>query len=280
MTRMETAMDPAPASVAEPEATTLPGLPIVSGRKVGKLFGDFRALTEVSIDVAEGEVVCIIGPSGSGKTTFLRCLNQLERIDEGALWLDGELLGWRLEADRLHPLPEAEIARQRRKTGMVFQRFNLFPHMTALQNITEGPVQVLHEPRGQAEDRGRRLLARVGLAEKASSYPKDLSGGQQQRVAIARALAMNPKVMLFDEPTSALDPELVGEVLSVMKDLARAGMTMVVVTHELGFAREVADRVVFMDQGRVVETGPARDLMDAPQEERTRNFIRSVAGRE
>ena len=280
MTRMETAMDPAPASVAEPEATTLPGLPIVSGRKVGKLFGDFRALTEVSIDVAEGEVVCIIGPSGSGKTTFLRCLNQLERIDEGALWLDGELLGWRLEADRLHPLPEAEIARQRRKTGMVFQRFNLFPHMTALQNITEGPVQVLREPRGQAEDRGRRLLARVGLAEKASSYPKDLSGGQQQRVAIARALAMNPKVMLFDEPTSALDPELVGEVLSVMKDLARAGMTMVVVTHELGFAREVADRVVFMDQGRVVETGPARDLMDAPQEERTRNFIRSVAGRE
>ncbi|MGR3781413.1 MAG: amino acid ABC transporter ATP-binding protein [Albimonas sp.] len=277
---METAMDPAPASVAEPEATTLPGLPIVSGRKVGKLFGDFRALTEVSIDVAEGEVVCIIGPSGSGKTTFLRCLNQLERIDEGALWLDGELLGWRLEADRLHPLPEAEIARQRRKTGMVFQRFNLFPHMTALQNITEGPVQVLREPRGQAEDRGRRLLARVGLAEKASSYPKDLSGGQQQRVAIARALAMNPKVMLFDEPTSALDPELVGEVLSVMKDLARAGMTMVVVTHELGFAREVADRVVFMDQGRVVETGPARDLMDAPQEERTRNFIRSVAGRE
>ena len=280
MTRMETAMEPAPASVAEPEATALPGLPIVSGRKVGKLFGDFRALTEVSIDVAEGEVVCIIGPSGSGKTTFLRCLNQLERIDEGALWLDGELLGWRLEADRLHPLPEAEIARQRRKTGMVFQRFNLFPHMTALQNITEGPVQVLREPRGQAEDRGRRLLARVGLAEKASSYPKDLSGGQQQRVAIARALAMNPKVMLFDEPTSALDPELVGEVLSVMKDLARAGMTMVVVTHELGFAREVADRVVFMDQGRVVETGPARDLMDAPQEERTRNFIRSVAGRE
>ena len=272
MTRMETAM--------EPDATLAPGLPIVSGRRVGKLFGDFRALTEVSIDVAEGEVVCIIGPSGSGKTTFLRCLNQLERIDEGALWLDGELLGWRLEADRLHPLPEAEIARQRRKTGMVFQRFNLFPHMTALQNITEGPVQVLREPRGQAEDRGRRLLARVGLAEKASSYPKDLSGGQQQRVAIARALAMNPKVMLFDEPTSALDPELVGEVLSVMKDLARAGMTMVVVTHELGFAREVADRVVFMDQGRVVETGPARDLMDAPKEERTRNFIRSVAGRE
>ena len=163
---------------------------------------------------------------------------------------------------------------------MVFPRFNLFPPRTALQNITEGPVQVLREPRGQAEDRGRRLLARVGLAEKASSYPKDLSGGQQQRVAIARALAMNPKVMLFDEPTSALDPELVGEVLSVMKDLARAGMTMVVVTHELGFAREVADRVVFMDQGRVVETGPARDLMDAPQEERTRNFIRSVAGRE
>ncbi|WP_339947928.1 amino acid ABC transporter ATP-binding protein [uncultured Albimonas sp.] len=278
MTRMETAMDP--AAPAAPEATLAPGLPIVSGQRVGKLFGDFRALSEVSIDVAEGEVVCIIGPSGSGKTTFLRCLNQLERIDEGALWLDGELLGWRLESDRLHPLPEAEIARQRRKTGMVFQRFNLFPHMTALQNITEGPVQVLREPRGQAEDRGRRLLSRVGLAEKASSYPKDLSGGQQQRVAIARALAMNPKVMLFDEPTSALDPELVGEVLSVMKDLARAGMTMVVVTHELGFAREVADRVVFMDQGRVVETGSAQALMDDPQEERTRNFIRSVAGRE
>ncbi|WP_345799013.1 amino acid ABC transporter ATP-binding protein [Albimonas sp. CAU 1670] len=260
--------------------TTAPGLPIVSGRRVGKLFGEFRALSEVSIDVAEGEVVCIIGPSGSGKTTFLRCINQLERIDEGSLWLDGELLGWRLEGERLHPLPEAEIARQRRKTGMVFQRFNLFPHMTALQNITEGPIHVLKEPRGQAEDRARRLLARVGLAEKASSYPKDLSGGQQQRVAIARALAMNPKVMLFDEPTSALDPELVGEVLAVMRDLARAGMTMVVVTHELGFAREVGDRVVFMDQGRVVETGPAAQIMDDPQEERTRNFIRSVAGRE
>ena len=256
-----------------------PAAPIVSGRRVGKNFGDFQALKEVSIDVAEGEVVCVIGPSGSGKTTFLRCINQLERIDAGSLWLDGELLGYRVEGDRLHPLPEAEIARQRRKTGMVFQRFNLFPHMTALQNVTEGPIQVLGEPRGKAEDRARRLLTRVGLGEKASSYPKDLSGGQQQRVAIARALAMEPKVMLFDEPTSALDPELVGEVLSVMKDLARAGMTMVVVTHELGFAREVADRVVFMDQGHVVETGPAQALMDAPQEDRTRGFLASVMGR-
>ncbi|MEC9435218.1 MAG: amino acid ABC transporter ATP-binding protein [Pseudomonadota bacterium] len=251
--------------------------PIVSGRNVGKLFGDFRALADVSIDVAEGEVVCIIGPSGSGKTTFLRCINQLERIDNGALWLDGELVGFRLDGDRIHPLPDAEIARQRRKTGMVFQRFNLFPHMTALQNVTEGPVQVLGESRAAATARARALLARVGLADKADSYPKDLSGGQQQRTAIARALAMNPKVMLFDEPTSALDPELVGEVLAVMKDLAREGMTMIVVTHELGFAREVADRVVFMDQGRVVETGAAADLMDAPKEERTRNFLRSVS---
>ncbi|MEE3099440.1 MAG: amino acid ABC transporter ATP-binding protein, partial [Pseudomonadota bacterium] len=244
---------------------------------VGKLFGDFRALADVSIDVAEGEVVCIIGPSGSGKTTFLRCITQLERIDNGALWLDGELVGFRLDGDRIHPLPDAEIARQRRKTGMVFQRFNLFPHMTALQNVTEGPVQVLGESRAAATARARALLARVGLADKADSYPKDLSGGQQQRTAIARALAMNPKVMLFDEPTSALDPELVGEVLAVMKDLAREGMTMIVVTHELGFAREVADRVVFMDQGRVVETGAAADLMDAPKEERTRNFLRSVS---
>ena len=250
--------------------------PIVSGRKVGKLFGDFRALTDVSIDVAEGEVVCIIGPSGSGKTTFLRCINQLERIDNGALWLDGELVGFRLEGERLHPLPDAEIARQRRKTGMVFQRFNLFPHMTALQNVSEGPVQVLGESRAGATERARALLTRVGLGDKTDSFPKDLSGGQHQRTAIARALAMNPKVMLFDEPTSALDPELVGEVLAVMRDLAREGMTMIVVTHELGFAREVADRVVFMDQGRVVETGPAHALMDTPQEKRTRDFLRSV----
>lgn len=253
--------------------------PIVSGRRVGKLFGDFRALRDVSMDVAEGEVVCIIGPSGSGKTTFLRCINQLERIDNGSLWLDGELVGFRLDGDRLHPLPDAEIARQRRKTGMVFQRFNLFPHMTALQNVTEGPIRVLGEPRAVATARAMALLDRVGLADKAASYPKDLSGGQQQRTAIARALAMNPKVMLFDEPTSALDPELVGEVLTVMRNLAAEGMTMIVVTHELAFAREVADRVVFMDRGTVVETGAAHSIMDAPQEPRTRDFLRSVTER-
>jgi polar amino acid transport system ATP-binding protein len=225
------------------------------------------------------EVVCVIGPSGSGKTTFLRCINQLERIDAGAIWLDGELTGYRIVGDALHPLSEAEIARQRRITGMVFQRFNLFPHMTALQNVTEGPIQVLKKPPQEARATAMALLERVGLAHKANVYPAELSGGQQQRVAIARSLAMQPKLMLFDEPTSALDAELVGEVLGVMRDLAQTGMTMIVVTHELGFAREVSDRVVFMDEGRVVEIDAPERLMKEPREVRTRNFLKAVLSR-
>jgi polar amino acid transport system ATP-binding protein len=249
---------------------------LVSAVRVGKRFGTLAALDNVTIDVAKGEVVCIIGPSGSGKTTFLRCINQLERIDSGALWLDGELTGYRRVGDALHPLSEAEIARQRRITGMVFQRFNLFPHMTALGNVKEGPVQVLRMKPAAARDAAMVLLERVGLAHKAHAYPAELSGGQQQRVAIARSLAMNPKLMLFDEPTSALDPELVGEVLNVMRDLAGSGMTMIVVTHELGFARDVSDRVIFMDEGSVVEAGTPAELMTTPQESRTRDFLRTI----
>ena len=250
--------------------------PLVRADRVGKSFGTHRALDGVTLSVNAGEVVCIIGPSGSGKTTFLRCVNQLERFDAGALWLDGELVGYRHTGGRLHPLPPAAVARQRRLTGMVFQRFNLFPHMTALQNVTEGPIQVLRHSRAEAESSGRTLLNRVGLLHKQHAYPAQLSGGQQQRVAIARSLAMQPKLMLFDEPTSALDPELVGEVLAVMRDLARTGTTMLVVTHELGFAREVADRVVFMDEGRVVETGPPAAILVAPQERRTQSFLAAV----
>ena len=251
--------------------------PLVYARAVGKSFGDFKALAEVDISVNPKEVVCIIGPSGSGKTTFLRCINQLETYDRGSIWLDGELVGYRQAGDVLHRLPEKEIARQRRKTGMVFQRFNLFPHFTALQNVIEGPCHVLKRDVEEATALAMKLLDSVGLREKASSYPAELSGGQQQRVAIARALAMQPQLMLFDEPTSALDPELVGEVLYVMRDLAAQGMTMIVVTHEMAFAREVGDRVVFMDQGRVVETGPAAELMSNPKEERTRSFLKMVA---
>jgi polar amino acid transport system ATP-binding protein len=253
--------------------------PLVSALKVGKSFGAHAALVDVTLDVAPGEVVCIIGPSGSGKTTFLRCINQLERIDAGALWVNGELTGYRHIAGALHPLSEAEIGRQRRVTGMVFQRFNLFPHMTALQNVTEGPVVVLRQPAPEARAEAMRLLDRVGLSHKANAYPAELSGGQQQRVAIARSLAMHPKLMLFDEPTSALDAELVGEVLQVMRDLAASGMTMLVVTHELGFAREVGHRVVFMDEGRVVEVGPPAEIMNDPREPRTRHFLRTVLTR-
>jgi polar amino acid transport system ATP-binding protein len=254
--------------------------PLVAALKVGKSFGGHAALADVTLDVAAGEVVCIIGPSGSGKTTFLRCINQLERIDAGALWVDGELTGYRLEGGALHPLGESEIARQRRVTGMVFQRFNLFPHMTALQNVIEGPVQVLRRKPSEATAEAMRLLERVGLAHKANAYPAELSGGQQQRVAIARSLAMAPKLMLFDEPTSALDAELVGEVLKVMRDLAASGMTMLVVTHELAFAREVGHRVVFMDHGRIVETGTPAEIMNHPREPRTRNFLRTVLTRD
>jgi polar amino acid transport system ATP-binding protein len=253
--------------------------PLVSAVRVGKSFGSVKALQDVTLDVMPTEVVCVIGPSGSGKTTFLRCINQLERIDAGAIWLDGELTGYRVIGDALHPLSEAEIARQRRITGMVFQRFNLFPHMTALQNVTEGPIQVLKKPPQEAHASAIALLERVGLSHKANVYPAELSGGQQQRVAIARSLAMQPKLMLFDEPTSALDAELVGEVLGVMRDLAQTGMTMIVVTHELGFAREVSDRVVFMDEGRVIEIDVPERLMKEPREARTRNFLKAVLTR-
>jgi polar amino acid transport system ATP-binding protein len=250
--------------------------PLVAIRSVSKNFGEFQALKQVSLDVWSGEVLCLIGASGSGKTTLLRCINQLTSVDSGGIWLDGELLGLREEGGRLHRLTPQQIARQRLKTGMVFQRFNLFPHKTALENITEGPVQVQGRKREDARAEAMELLRRVGLAAKADAYPAELSGGQQQRVAIARALAMKPMLMLFDEPTSALDPELVGEVLSVMKELARSGMTMMVVTHELGFAREVADKVVYMDHGAIVESGPAADVLGAPREARTRSFLAAV----
>ena len=250
--------------------------PLVAIRSVSKTFGEFEALKQVSLDVWAGEVLCLIGASGSGKTTLLRCINQLTPVDSGGIWLDGELLGLREEGGRLHRLTERQIARQRLKTGMVFQRFNLFPHKTALENITEGPVQVQGRDRQEVRSEAMELLARVGLTAKADAYASQLSGGQQQRVAIARALAMKPMLMLFDEPTSALDPELVGEVLSVMKELARSGMTMLVVTHELGFAREVADRVVYMDHGAIVESGSSRDVLGAPREARTQAFLSAV----
>ncbi|WP_315738728.1 amino acid ABC transporter ATP-binding protein [Bradyrhizobium sp. SZCCHNR1093] len=252
--------------------------PLVAIRQVSKRFGEFQALKQVSLDVFEGEVVCMIGQSGSGKTTLLRCVNQLTTADSGGIWLDGALLGFREQDGRLHRLSEREIARQRLACGMVFQRFNLFPHMTALENVIEGPVQVQKRGSAEAKDEAMALLRRVGLADKAGSYPSQLSGGQQQRVAIARALAMKPRLVLFDEPTSALDPELVGEVLSVMKELATSGMTMLVVTHELGFAREVADRVVYMDQGVIVESGPAREVLRAPREARTKAFLAAEVG--
>jgi polar amino acid transport system ATP-binding protein len=243
---------------------------------VHKYFGALHALDGVSLEVAPAEIVCVIGPSGSGKSTFLRCINQLERVDGGAIWVDGALAGYRRVGDALHPLTDREIARQRLSSGMVFQRFNLFSHMTALENLIEGPVTVQKRRREEAVAAALALLERVGLADKRGAYPAELSGGQQQRVAIARALAMNPKLMLFDEPTSALDPELVGEVLTVMRDLAESRMTMIVVTHELAFAREVAKRVVFMDGGRIVEQGAPADILSAPQHPRTKEFISAV----
>ena len=249
---------------------------IVKAVNVCKHFGAFQALKDVNIDIPYGEVVCIIGPSGSGKSTLLRCINQLEKVDQGGLWVNDELLGFRTVDRKLIELSDSQIARQRLATGMVFQRFNLFSHLTVLENIVEGPVQVLRRPRQECQQQAMDLLERVGLTAKANSYPIELSGGQQQRVAIARALAMRPKLMLFDEPTSALDPELVGEVLSVMRDLAASGMTMVVVTHELGFAREVANRVVFMDAGQIIETGSPEEVLMTPRNPRTREFIAAV----
>ncbi|MFN7023837.1 MAG: amino acid ABC transporter ATP-binding protein [Pseudorhizobium sp.] len=249
---------------------------LLVARHLTKTFGSLTALDAVDLDVMRGEVLCIIGPSGSGKSTLLRCLNQIERFDRGAVWIDEELIGYRQHGDTLYELDDRAIARQRLACGMVFQRFNLFNHMTALQNVMEGPVTVLKRPRQEVRQEAVALLQRVGLSDKHDAYPAQLSGGQQQRVAIARALAMKPKLMLFDEPTSALDPELVGEVLTVMRDLAASGMTMIVVTHELGFAREVADRVIFMDGGRIVETGAPNQVLGEPSEQRTRDFIAAV----
>jgi polar amino acid transport system ATP-binding protein len=249
---------------------------MVKAEGVHKRFARQEVLKGITLEVLSGEVMCLLGPSGSGKSTFLRCINHLEKIDAGRLSVDGELVGYRQVGERLHELREREVARKRAEIGMVFQHFNLFPNMTALGNVTCAPMRVKGVSREQAEARGRELLERVGLPDKLDSYPAQLSGGQQQRVAIARALAMEPKLMLFDEPTSALDPELVGEVLQAMKQLAHEGMTMIVVTHEMGFAREVADCVVFMDAGVVVETGTPAEVLANPREERTREFLSKV----
>ncbi|MEH7844904.1 amino acid ABC transporter ATP-binding protein [Rhizobium laguerreae] len=247
--------------------------PLVRARNVHKSFDQLEVLKGIDLDVMPGEVVVVLGPSGSGKSTFLRCINHLEAINKGFIEVDGEQIGYRLRKDRLEKLSSNGIASQRRKIGMVFQQFNLYPHMTVLQNIVEAPIGVHGESRKAATENAMRLLERVGLSEKAGSYPRQLSGGQQQRVAIARALAIKPKLMLFDEPTSALDPELVGEVLSTMRDLAKQGLTMIVVTHEIGFAREAADRVVFMDGGNVVEMGKPEDVIGNPQHPRTQAFL-------
>jgi polar amino acid transport system ATP-binding protein len=249
---------------------------MVKAEDVHKRFGRLEVLKGVSLDVAPGEVTCILGPSGSGKTTFIRCINHLEKIDGGRLWVDGELVGYRQSGYKLHELREGEVARQRAEIGMVFQRFNLFGHMTALENVVEAPIRVKKISKEKAVASAKALLDRVGLGEKYESYPSQLSGGQQQRVAIARALAMNPKLMLFDEPTSALDPELVGEVLDVMRGLANDGMTMIVVTHEMGFAREAADRVVMMDAGVIIEEGTPEHFFQAPEHERTKQFLSKI----
>jgi len=255
---------------------TKSGEPMVRANGVHKNFGALTVLKGIELTVQPGEVMCLVGPSGSGKTTFLRCINHLERVTAGRLYVDGVLVGYSERGGKLHELHPREAAKQRREIGMVFQHFNLFPHMTALENITEAPIRVKKQPKAKAVPAARALLAQVGLAEKEKAYPAQLSGGQQQRVAIARALAMEPKLMLFDEPTSALDPELVGEVLDVMKQLAQGGMTMIVVTHEMGFAREVADELVFMDDGAVVERGAPREILSNPQEVRTKAFLSKV----
>jgi polar amino acid transport system ATP-binding protein len=252
------------------------GQAMVKAEGVHKSYGSVEVLRGIDLEVAPGEVVCVVGPSGSGKSTFLRCINHLEKIDAGRLWVDGHLVGYREKGGKLHELRDREVAAQRRDIGMVFQRFNLFPHMTALENVVEAPTQVKGVRREEARRRGVELLERVGLGERVHNYPNQLSGGQQQRVAIARALAMEPKLMLFDEPTSALDPELVGEVLDVMRGLAESGMTMVVVTHEMGFAREVGDTLVFIDEGVVLEAGPPRRVLTDPQHPRCQAFLSKV----
>ncbi|HWF36513.1 MAG TPA: amino acid ABC transporter ATP-binding protein [Solirubrobacteraceae bacterium] len=250
--------------------------PMVKAEAVHKRFGRLEVLKGITLDVQSGEVMCLLGPSGSGKSTLLRCINHLEKINSGRLTVDGELIGYREAGGKLHEMPESAVARQRAQIGIVFQQFNLFPHMTALENVIEAPTRVLKVGRAEARERGRELLAQMELVDKADAYPAQLSGGQQQRVAIARALAMRPKLMLFDEPTSALDPELVGDVLGAMRKLAREGMTMIVVTHEMGFAREVADSVVFMDAGVVVESGKPSQVLSSPRHQRTQAFLSKV----
>ncbi len=250
--------------------------PMVKAESVCKNFGALNVLKGVTLEIGRGQVLVLVGPSGSGKSTFLRCINHLEQVNAGRLYVDGELIGYRERGDKLHEMPPREAAKQRRDIGMVFQHFNLFPHRTALENIIESPIHVKGVKKAAAVARAEELLEQVGMAEKATAYPAQLSGGQQQRVAIARALAMDPKLMLFDEPTSALDPELVGEVLGVMKKLASEGMTMVVVTHEMGFAREVADQLVFMDAGVIVERGNPREVLSNPKHERTKAFLSKV----
>ncbi|MFD4909753.1 amino acid ABC transporter ATP-binding protein [Kitasatospora purpeofusca] len=259
-------------AIAAPSAVE----PMVRAEQVHKRYGAVEVLKGIDLEVRTGQVFCLVGPSGSGKSTFLRCINHLERINAGRLYVGGEPVGYREEGGRLHELRAREVAERRRDIGMVFQRFNLFPHRTALENIIEAPTRVRKVPKARAREQAMELLNRVGLGDKAGCYPSQLSGGQQQRVAIARALAMEPKLMLFDEPTSALDPELVGEVLDVMRRLAEEGMTMVVVTHEMGFAREVGDALVFMDGGVVVESGHPREVLTAPRHERTRTFLAKV----
>ncbi|WP_037610290.1 amino acid ABC transporter ATP-binding protein [Streptacidiphilus rugosus] len=249
---------------------------MVRAEQVHKSYGPVQVLRGIDLKVMPGQVFCLVGPSGSGKSTFLRCINHLEKINAGRLYVDGKLVGYKEKGGKLHELRDHEVAEQRLDIGMVFQRFNLFPHKTAVENIIEAPVQVKGVPKAAAREHAMELLARVGLADKAGNYPSQLSGGQQQRVAIARALAMEPKLMLFDEPTSALDPELVGDVLDVMRQLAEDGMTMIVVTHEMGFAREVGDSLVFMDDGIVVESGHPREVLTNPQHERTQAFLSKV----
>ncbi len=248
-------------------------------QKATKRFGPTTVFENIDLVVGRGSVSCVIGPSGAGKSTLLRCINALERLNAGRIYVDGELIGFRQQGDRHYELTDKQAALQRSKIGMVFQRFNLFPHMTVFENVVEAPIRVLRQDKSAVRERARTLLARVGLSDKAESYPAHLSGGQQQRVAIARALALQPQLMLFDEPTSALDPELCGEVLDVMKQLAHHGITMIVVTHEMGFAREVADEVVFMDGGAIVERGAPKDVLEHPVEERTKKFLGSVFDR-
>lgn len=263
-------------STATETTSTADNKPLLRIQSVNKSYGRLNVLKDICLEVYQGEVLCIIGPSGSGKSTILRCANHLETIDSGGLYLDCELMGYKERNGKLHELPDKLAAQQRRQLGMVFQNFNLFPHMTVLENLTLGPVKVNGVESSEAKALAKKLLERVGLADKGDVYPRQLSGGQQQRVAIARALAMKPRVMLFDEPTSALDPELVGEVLDVMRDLANDGMTMVLVTHEMGFAREVADRLIFMDAGRIIEVGDPREVLSNPKHDRTKAFLSKV----